>query len=151
MSARQVVQAFYAAINRRDVAGAIAHIDDHCTYQDFNFPQPFEGKAAVQGLLEEACHSAPPGLLFVIDEITRGEGLSAGLTWHVELDSIPFPNGRGVSFYRLSPDSGKIIFARDVVEPPVKPGKMAFGLIRLVSPLVKRLHERAQAVEDETT
>ncbi|MEM6352528.1 MAG: nuclear transport factor 2 family protein [Cyanobacteria bacterium P01_D01_bin.14] len=138
MSARQVVQDFYAAINRRDVAGAIALIDDHCTYQDFNFSEPFEGKVAVQALFEATCRSAPENLLFVIDKITKGDGLSVGMTWHVELDGIPFPNGRGVSFYRLSADSGKIVFARDVVEPPVKPGKVAFGLIRLVAPLVKR-------------
>ncbi|MEO1591301.1 MAG: nuclear transport factor 2 family protein [Cyanobacteria bacterium J06632_22] len=150
MSARQVVQDFYGAINRRDVAGAIAHIDEHCIYQDFNFPRPFEGKAAVHQLFAETCRSAPPDLLFVIDEFSAGEGLTVGLTWHVELDGIPFPNGRGVSFYRLSPDSGKIVFARDIVEPPVKPGKIAFGLIRLVAPLVRRFLGAAQTSENAT-
>ncbi|NEP15596.1 MAG: nuclear transport factor 2 family protein [Leptolyngbya sp. SIO4C1] len=139
MSASEVVRAMYAAINRRDVEGAIAFIDENCVYQDFNFPQPFEGKAAVRSLFEESCNNVPPTLTFVIDDITAGDPLAVGMTWHVELDGIAFPNGRGASFYRLSERSGKVIFARDIVEPPVKPGKVAFAIIRLVSPLVRRV------------
>eukprot|EP00854_Cymbomonas_tetramitiformis_P003705 gene3705-4645_t len=63
----------------------------------------------------------------------------SGVVWHVEIAGIPFPNGRGVSFYRLSPSSGKLVFARDIVENPLKAGDAAFTVIRLVAPLVKRL------------
>ncbi|MEM8810762.1 MAG: nuclear transport factor 2 family protein [Cyanobacteria bacterium P01_G01_bin.38] len=137
-SASETIRALYTAINRRDVEGAIAFIDDDCLYQDFNFPQPFQGKAAVQALFKESCEKVPKALQFVIDDITTGDPLATGLTWHVELDGIPFPNGRGASFYRLSETTGKVIFARDVVEPPIKPGRVAFSIIRLASPLVRR-------------
>lgn len=136
--ASEIIQAMYDAINRRDVDGAIAFIDDDCTYQDFNFPKPFQGKAAIRTLFEESCQKIPEALQFVIDDITTGDSLAVGLTWHVELDGIPFPNGRGASFYRLSETTGKMIFARDIVEPPIKPGRMAFSIIRWVSPLVRR-------------
>ncbi|CDN16402.1 FIG00562380: hypothetical protein [Richelia intracellularis] len=70
-----------------------------------NFPQSFQGKEGLQQLLEESCKRIPDDLLFVIDNISTGENLAVGVLWHVELDGIPFPNGRGVSFYRLSATS----------------------------------------------
>ncbi len=133
-----VIKSIYEAINRRDIAAAMEFIDDNCIYQDLNFPQPFQGKQGVQKLLEESCKGVPDDLLFVIDDITTGDDLAVGVLWHAELDGIPFPNGRGVSFYRLSATTGKLEFARDIVEPPIKPGKKAFLIIRLVTPLVRR-------------
>jgi hypothetical protein len=114
-------------------------IDDECVYQDLNFSQPFKGKEAVRQLLCESCEGIPDDLLFVIDDITQGDLLAVGILWHVELDGIPFPNGRGVSFYRFSAETGKLVLARDLVESPLKPGNAAFWLIRLVSPWVRRL------------
>ncbi len=90
-------------------------------------------------LLEESCKGMPDELQFVIDDLTTGDRFAVGVLWHVELDGIPFPNGRGVSFYRFSEVTGKLVNARDLVEPPLKPGKAAFFIIRLVSPLVRRL------------
>ena len=58
---------------------------------------------------------------------------------HVELDGVAqFPFSRGVSFYEIN-DEGRIIFARDIVEPALKPGSAALGGISLVAPLVRRL------------
>ena len=129
------IQAIYTAINRRDVAQAVALIDEQCCYEDLNFAATFIGRTAVQGLFTESCQSVPEDLKFVIDDIA-GDDLAVGVTWHVELDGIAFPNGRGVSFYRFSP-SGKLTFARDCVEPAIKPGKAAFAIIRWVTPLVR--------------
>lgn len=137
-----MIESLYQAINRRDISAALDCIDDECIYEDLNFPQPFRGKAAVQQLFEESFQGVPDDLLFVIDEITSTDPTSTGVLWHIELDGIPFPNGRGVSFYRLSETTGKLIFARDLVEPPIKPGKFAFWIIRLVTPLVRRLLKR---------
>lgn len=124
----------YEAINRRQVEAAVALIDDDCCYEDLNFSAAFLGRAAVEGLFEESCAAVSPQLSFVIDDIT-GDELAAGVVWHVELDGEPFPNSRGVSFYRLSPISGKIIYARDCVESALKPGRFAFTLIRWITPV----------------
>lgn len=137
MNASERVRAMYAAINQRDVESAIAHIDENCVYQDLNFPKPFEGKAAVKEMFEDTLYQVPQDFKFVIDEIA-GDDLAAGLTWHVELGGVPFPNTRGASFYRLSSESNLITFGRDVVESPLKPGKMAFVLIKAVTPLARR-------------
>ena len=137
MSAEENVRAMYAAINRRDVEGAIAQIDENCVYQDLNFSKPFEGKAAIREMFEDTLSRIPPDFEFIIDDIA-GDKRATGLTWHVELGGVPFPNTRGASFYRLAPESDLIVFGRDVVESPIKPGKTAFALIKIVTPLARR-------------
>ena len=151
-TAHKSIQSFYEAINRRDINAAMEWIDPQCIYEDLNFSQPFQGKKAVRGLLEESCKGIPNELQFVIDELTTGDCLAVGVLWHVELDGIPFPNGRGVSFYRFSEVTGKMVNARDLVEPPIKPGKASFFIIRLVSPLVRRLlkHQHHQTTQKKS-
>lgn len=142
--AHSVIQSFYQAVNRRDIPAAMDLVDDDCLYQDLNFPQPFQGKRAVQQLLEDSCKGIPGDLQFVIDDITIGDPLAVGVLWHVELDGAPFPNSRGASFYRLSEKTGKLALARDLVEPPFKPGSAAFFMIRWVTPLIRRQLQRQQ-------
>ena len=77
-------------------------------------------------------------MLFIVDECTDGGGVSVGMTWYVELEGEPFPNARGASFYRINPETGKLVYARDVVEPPAKLGDVSFSIIRAVAPLVKQ-------------
>ena len=136
MNAEERIRSMYAAINERDVDRAIAHIDESCIYQDLNFPKPFEGKAAVREMFADTLSRVPSDFAFVIDDLA-GDDLGAGLTWHVELSGVKFPNTRGASFYRLSPDSNLIAFGRDVVESPVKPGKIAFAIVKVVTPLAR--------------
>jgi hypothetical protein len=60
---------------------------------------------------------------------------------HVEIAdeqgrATEFPFSRGVSFYEVN-DRGQIVFARDIVEPAVKPGAAALQGITIVAPLVR--------------
>ncbi len=144
-TAKEVIESIYQAINKRNIDAAIKWVDDACIYEDVNFSQPFEGKDAVKNLFQESCNNVPNDLKFVIDEITEGDPLKVGVLWHVELDNVSIPNGRGVSFYRISETTGKLIFARDIVEPPIKPGKVSFFIIRLVTPLIRRFLKQDSA------
>jgi hypothetical protein len=156
-SADDVVREMYAAINVRDVERALRCIDDDIVYEDFNFPDKFVGKAAVRKLFEESCSGIPDEMDFVIDRATTNgpEDTSVGMTWHVELLGEPFPNARGASFYEISPESGKLIYARDVVESPAKLGEASFSIIRVVAPLVKQQiaarQQKAQGEKKSTT
>ncbi len=138
MSANEKITALYAAINQRDLDAAMTYVDENCVYQDLNFPSAFSGKAAVRKLFEDSISSVPDDFKFVIDEITTGGELSVGITWHVELGGAVFPNTRGASFYKMSPESGLLIYGRDVVESPVKLGKVAFAIIKAVTPLARK-------------
>ena len=140
LDAESTVREMYRRINARDVAGALECVDDDVVYEDFNFQQPFVGKEAVRRLFEESCDGIPDGLDFIVDECTgsSADGASVGMTWHVEMDGEAFPNARGCSFYRVSEKTGKLAYARDVVESPAKLGEASFSIIRVVAPLVKK-------------
>lgn len=142
LSAHLLIQSIYEAINDRNVAKAMDFIDPDCLYQDLNFARPFQGKAEVEELLMQSCQKMPIDLQFVIDDITTGDSKAVGILWHVELGDIPLPNGRGVSFCRISEKTGKLIFARDLVEPAIKPGKGAFLILRLIAPLARFLKQK---------
>lgn len=140
LDAEGTVREMYRRINARDVAGALECVDDDVVYEDFNFQKPFVGKEAVRRLFEESCDGIPDGLDFIVDECTgsSADGASVGMTWHVEMDGEAFPNARGCSFYRVSEKTGKLAYARDVVESPAKLGEASFSIIRVVAPLVKK-------------
>lgn len=61
---------------------------------------------------------------------------------HVDLAGNEFPFSRGVSFYEVN-DDGKIISARDCVEPPLKPGASALQGLRVMTPIVRKLGSKA--------
>ena len=61
-NAERAVREMYDAINARDVEGALERVDDDVVYEDFNFPSPFVGKAAVRALFEESCRGIPDDL-----------------------------------------------------------------------------------------
>lgn len=127
----------YEYINAGDAVSAVGEVAEKCIYEDMNFNERFKGKNEVAKLFAESVSSCPEGLTFVIDE-AAGDETGVGVTWHCEIEGgIPFPNSRGVSFYKVD-ETGKLIYARDIVEPPFKPGPAAFAILRLVAPLVKR-------------
>lgn len=146
--ARGVVTAMYDAINDRNADKAIQYIDDNCVYEDLNFPEPKVGKAQVEELFRKSCEDIPKGMDFVVDEIT-GDNTSCGVVWHVEILGKVFPNTRGCSFYKISPESGKLVYARDVVESPLKPGEGAFALMKVLVPLYLKI-EGGNDEADET-
>lgn len=71
------------------------------------------------------------------------------MTWHVQLrgtgpgsQPIPFPFGRGCSFYQVN-EKGQIVYGRDIVEPSSKPGSAALQLLSAVTPLVRAIGPQA--------
>ena len=79
----------------------------------------------------------------------KGTHVGGNQAWHVEIAGEPVPNARGASFYEISKESGKLIYARDVVESPMKLGEASFSIIRVVAPLVKEkiLAEKKKTVK----
>lgn len=142
VSAESVVRGMYEAINDRDADAALQFVDQNCLYEDLNFPEPKRGIKQVEELFRSSCDQIPKGMDFVVDEITEGGGKnskSVGVVWHVEINGSPFPNTRGCSFYRISAESNKLVYARDVVESPLKPGDAAFSLLKVLVPLYMKL------------
>ncbi len=136
-SPEDVVRAFYTAVNAKNIDNALQYIADDILYEDFTYPDPKVGKGAVQAFLQDVCALVPDGLDYIVDDITSGDDSKVGVVWHVELDGKPFPNARGCSFYKIN-SQGKICYARDIVESPIKAGDVALQAIGTLAPLVKQ-------------
>ncbi|CAK9006738.1 unnamed protein product [Durusdinium trenchii] len=136
--ARQVMESFYAAVNGRDLEQALAMVDDEVVYEDFTFQEPFRGREGVRELLGDAM-SLPKGLDFVIDDLAGGDSWgpddAVGMTWHVEFDGVALPNSRGASLYKTK--NGRLLYARDIVESPLKLGSSALGIVGFLAALVR--------------
>ncbi len=83
----------------------------------------------------------------MVDDITGADKKKVGVIWHVELESdkegfVALPFSRGCSFYELN-DNGKIVYARDLVEPASKPGPAALGAISAIAPVIRKLGSKA--------
>lgn len=136
--ARSVMESFYSAVNGRDLETALNMVDDDVLYEDFTFQEPFRGREGVRELLSDAM-SLPKGLDFIIDDVAGGDSWSGddavGMTWHVEFDGVPLPNSRGASLYKTK--NGKLSYARDIVESPLKLGSAALGIVGFIATLVR--------------
>ncbi|XP_065880302.1 uncharacterized protein [Euphorbia lathyris] len=139
-SASEIVMKFYNGINEHDLASVEELIADKCVYEDLIFPRPFVGRKAILEFFNKFTDSISTDLRFVVDDISAEDSLAVGVTWHLEWKGKPFPFSKGCSFYRLEVINGtkQIIYGRDSVEPAIKPGEAALGIIRGVAWLLER-------------
>ncbi|XP_044510502.1 uncharacterized protein LOC123229013 isoform X2 [Mangifera indica] len=143
--AADVVRRFYQGINSRDFGSVEKLIADNCVYEDLIFPQPFTGRKAILEFFKNFSDSISTDLQFVIDDISTEDSSAVGVTWHLEWKGKQFPFSKGCSFYQLEGVNGKkqIIYGRDIVEPAIKPGKSALGIIRAVTWLLQQFPQLA--------
>lgn len=138
-TATDVALAYYTNYNNKNIDAVLDLIDDHCEYQDLIYNKPFQGKKEIASYFKKIEQLVPQDIKFVVEDITIGDPYKVGVRWHVELDKVAeFPFSRGVSFYEINKE-GKIIFARDIVEPTIKPGASALGAISVLAPVVRSL------------
>ncbi|QDZ22587.1 hypothetical protein A3770_08p51050 [Chloropicon primus] len=140
--AASVARRFFDAINGRDfgkhpgarrAAGMLAEAG--VLVEDLNEPVAFAGKEEAEDFLLKRYGAVDEGVTLVIDELTDGRR-AVGVTWHLESDGKVVPNGRGCTFLRID-DKGDIVYLRDAIEPASKPGEVAFGIMKVVLPLLR--------------
>lgn len=119
-----MVQEFYSAINRREIAAIGDLFADDCIYEDLVFPKPFAGRGAILEFFQKFVDSVGPELEFRVDDITSGDPNAVWVIWHLEWRGKHLPFSKGCSFYRCKVLSGnrQIVYGRDAVEPATKPG-----------------------------
>ncbi|KAK8949617.1 hypothetical protein KSP39_PZI006135 [Platanthera zijinensis] len=144
-TASQVVRDFYDGINRRDLGFVESLIGEDCVYEDLIFSKPFVSRKAIMEFFKKFTESISSELQFVIDDISTEDTSAAGVTWHLEWRGRTFPFSKGCSFYRLEVLDGarKIIYARDIVEPAIKPGAAALAIISSLTWLLQRFPQLA--------
>jgi len=89
---------------------------DDIVYEDFNYPEPFVGKAAVR---EFVTAFDIPGIQFVPLRVSDGKR-GCAFTWKVMINGQDGPSG--ISFYEVN-DKGEISYIRDIPAP-----SMPFGM-----------------------
>ena len=109
-------------------AVALDLFSDTIRYEDFNYPEPFLGKAQVKDFVEAF---DIPGIDFVPLEISGGAGDACCFTWVVKVNGNDGP--QGISFYG-SDAAGKIDFIRDI--PAAGPAPLQ-ALAALVNPALR--------------
>ncbi|XP_057516851.1 uncharacterized protein LOC130798029 [Amaranthus tricolor] len=140
ISASEIVRNFYAGINCHDISAVEPLIADNCVYEDLIFPRPFVGRKSILEFFGKFIDYVSTDLQFVIDAISEEDSSAIGVTWHLEWKGKPFPFSKGCSFYQVGVFNGmrQIVYARDSVEPAIKPGESALVAIRGVVWLLQR-------------
>lgn len=142
-TATEAALAYYTAYNEKRIDKVMELIAPNCYYEDLVYEDPFVGRGQIGAYFKKIGELVPPDIKFCVEDITDGDPKKCGVRWHVEIedergDAVQFPFSRGCSFYEVN-DQGQIVFARDIVEPAIKPGSAALSGISVVAPLVRKL------------
>jgi hypothetical protein len=87
---------------------------DDIVYEDFNYPAPFLGKAAVSDFVDAF---DIPGIEFKLQRASEGNR-GCAFTWKVLVNGQEGPEG--ISFYEVD-GAGKVCYIRDIPAPSIKP------------------------------
>eukprot|EP00929_Paragymnodinium_shiwhaense_P121522 TRINITY_DN93798_c0_g1_i1.p1 TRINITY_DN93798_c0_g1~~TRINITY_DN93798_c0_g1_i1.p1 ORF type:complete len:209 (-),score=3.77 TRINITY_DN93798_c0_g1_i1:8-634(-) len=138
VTATQVVSGMWDAVSRGDVDKAMTFVDSSVVYEDTTFPEPLNFEQVRENLAEAVAQDYK----FIIDETTADHGLSCGVRFHTEADDEVITGGRGCCFYRISPETGKLIYAFECTEPAIKMSGIAQGIGRLLAPFTRPPEKR---------
>ena len=84
-AAAAAARGFYAAVNRRDIDGAVRLMATDVGYEDLQlFPEALNGHAGVRELFAD-WGDLEPDVLFVVDDVTQRGAGAAGVLWHLEV------------------------------------------------------------------
>lgn len=133
--ASSIIERYFEAWNKRDIAKALEYFVEDCTYQteDPLFVSTMQGKAKLKEHLESNAAVLPGTCRIVLDDIAIDrENGRIGTMWHLELaKDVPVPNLRGCSMYTTDLDSGLLVTGYDVTESPFKIPRSAVGSLEL--------------------
>jgi hypothetical protein len=115
-TASEIVNYLFNTVQGTSVDESMRFFDDGIIYRDFNFAEALQGPLEVRKFIEDFSF---PGIEFKTQRIDDGVN-SCCFTWEVALwdasDTI-----KGISFYKLKPDTKKIVYVRDIPESAIKP------------------------------
>jgi len=102
--------------------------DETIVYRDFNFEKVLEGPAEVRQFIEDFSF---PGITFNMQRIDDGVK-STCFTWEVLIEGAE-GTVKGLSIYEVDPETGRIVYVRDVPESSIKPPPLG-SLARSLNP-----------------
>ncbi|KAK4726398.1 hypothetical protein R3W88_031315 [Solanum pinnatisectum] len=126
-SPSNAIRKLYSSINNKDLNQLALLISEDCFFDDFSFPQSFQGRKETLKSLEQLTTSMDQNTEFSIDNIHEGVDLTAIVNWHLEWKKKEVPFSRGCSYYELSRDGEKLLIknAQVITESSMKPKILA--------------------------
>ncbi|XP_060171271.1 uncharacterized protein LOC132602436 isoform X2 [Lycium barbarum] len=109
LSPSDTIETFYASINNKDPNQLSLLISEDCFFDDFSFPQSFQGRKEALKFLEQLTTSMRQDAELSIDNIYEGVDLTAIVKWHLEWKKKEVPFTRGCSYYELSRDGEQLL------------------------------------------
>ena len=125
-TANEIAQYLYKEVQGSSVDEAMRFFDESILYRDFNYEEILKGKDEVRKFIEDFSF---PGITFSMQKIDDGEECTC-FTWEVLLEGAE-DSIKGISLYRIDPETKLINYVRDVPESAIKPpilGKLARDL-----------------------
>lgn len=123
--ANEIAKYLFNDVQGADSEEAMRFFDESIIYRDFNYEEVLKGKAQVKKFIDDFSF---PGITFATQRFDDGVA-STCFTWEVILEGAPEGSAiKGISFYEINPDTGRITYVRDVPESGIKPpplGKLA--------------------------
>ncbi|XP_055820413.1 uncharacterized protein LOC129889226 [Solanum dulcamara] len=135
LSPSNTIRKLYSSINNKDLNQLAMLISEDCFFDDFSFPQSFQGRKEALNSLEQLTTSMDQNTEFSIDNIYEGVDLTAIVNWHLEWKKKEVPFSRGCSYYELSRDGEKLLIknAQVITESSMKPKILAlFNMVTSV-------------------
>jgi hypothetical protein len=88
-AAAAAARSFYAAVNRRDIDGAVSLMATDVAYEDLQlFSEALNGHGGVRELFAD-WGELERDVLFVVDDVTQQAAGAAGVLWHLEVCAQP--------------------------------------------------------------
>ncbi|GAX78834.1 hypothetical protein CEUSTIGMA_g6271.t1 [Chlamydomonas eustigma] len=133
----ETVLSFFHRLNSRDISGLLQLLSDDIVHHDLAHENPALNKLEVAKFYQELLASLSENMKFVVEDITDGDSFYVGVTWHIAVEGLELPLGRGVGFYKVS--RGKIHYVRQSPEHFLKVANLALSATGMASPLVHAL------------
>lgn len=144
-SPSNTIRKLYSSINNKDLNQLALIISEDCFFDDFSFPQSFQGKKEALKFLEQLTTSMGQNTEFSIDNIYEGVDLTAIVDWHLEWKKKEVPSSRGCSYYELSRDGEKLLIknAQVITESSMTPKILAlFNMVTSVYDYIRDVATR---------
>ncbi|XAR55084.1 hypothetical protein NMG60_11030467 [Bertholletia excelsa] len=127
LSPSETIKQFYTCINDRDLKQLTGLVSKDCSFDDYSFQKPFQGRKEVMEFFGQLMASMGQNVEFKVEFVCEGDDHTIGVTWHIEWNKIEIPFTRGCSFFVCSTEEAKLVIkrARVIIESPMKPGGSA--------------------------
>ncbi|KAL1309754.1 uncharacterized protein [Arachis hypogaea] len=136
-SPHSLVLHFYKALEEKNIERMKQLLSPkHCSYHDFLFYGPYEGKQNVLNFLETAMDALGESVkikLEIVDEDQRDHS-SVNVYWHLEWKRKKIPFTSGFRIFTFEEVEGRLFISQitGLEELPLKPGDLVLKLIKSI-------------------